>query len=252
MKLHKYLVLFSIAARAAFAGTIYDAGSGTLPQAQGWVYSGDAGNPAPFVSGGALHEVKNVVNTAQFWSTTDNLDVTQHIFLQADLRINSSNNVPDIGTGTRQGYYLRVSDANSLGYYIGISDAGFSINTIGLPNAPLQPYPIAGAFHSFMLRVDGGLADFSIDGVIRASGISPYFSGKDIAVNDVTFGALAGVSVSDSDLRFVCTTTSGTCGTATAIPEPSMGVLAGASILFLLLKRHGYLSGGYRSGGDLR
>lgn len=193
MKLHlsKLVTVLTVVGSAGFASAdaLYNAGLGALPQSQGWAYSGDFGNPSPFVASGLLHEVKNLPDTAQYWKITDHMDIAQHVFLQGDIRIDSSNYVPNVGTGTREGYYFSLSDRNSLGYDIGLSDAGFSINTGQVPNAPLIPYPVAGAFHTYSIDVNHSLANFYIDGVLEQRNIAPYFAGSGINVNEVLFGA---------------------------------------------------------------
>ena len=235
MKCRPAVLVFAITiASNARGAVVYDASLGTLPQGQGWVYSGDGGNPSPYVSGNALHEVKNVVDTDQYWTDSLTFDVTQHIFLQGVLQIDSSNYVANIGTGTREGYYFFVSDTNALGYSIGLSDNGFSINTVVTPNAALSPYAIAGGFHTYTFEVNQGLGKFYIDGILLQSNIAPYLTGD---VNAVYFGASAGRSISTSDLNSVCATSSGTCSVSSA-PEPSTMIFVGGSpLLFLIASR---------------
>jgi hypothetical protein len=221
-----------LASGAVHGGVIYNAGLGTLPQAQGWIYSGDFGNPSPFVSAGALHEVKNVPGTAQYWTAADTLDITRHVYIQGVLEVNSSNEVPNVGTGTREGYYFFFTDANGFGYSVGLADAGFNINTVEVPNHPLTPFRANdGFFHTYTLDVNNSLASFSVDGVLKASGITPYFIGSQDGVNNVKFGAAAGASISDTNLRSVCETTVGSCSVASAAPEPSTVALCSAFLL---------------------
>src|SRR5205823_2138522 len=102
------------------------------------------------VSGGLLHETTTA--GAQYWTIVDtSVDFTQHFTLEARLRVNSSNYVPNIGTGTREGYYFIVNDRTlPPSYPIGLASAGFNINTTRTPNVPLRPFAIAdGNFHTY-------------------------------------------------------------------------------------------------------
>jgi hypothetical protein len=192
----------------------YDASLGTLPQAQGWSYSGDNGNPSPVVSEGLLDE--NTTAGGQYWSTTDSsIDLSQDAVLVAVLKIDSSNYIPDIGTGTREGYYLSIADSTSS-YSIGLADAGFSINTQSISGAPLIPYSIAGAFHVFRLQVHNGLAVFSIDGIVVANNIPSWNISSS---SGVVFGGGAGLSRSVSELSLFCYGNSATACSQTSLPS---------------------------------
>jgi uncharacterized repeat protein (TIGR01451 family) len=196
-------------------GGEYDASLGTLPQAQGWSYSGDNGNPSPVVSGGILDE--NTTAGGQNWSITDSsIDLSQDAVLVAVLKIDSSNYIPDIGTGTREGYYIGIGDSAS-GYTVGIADAGININSIGVSGQPLTPFPVAGAFHIFRLAIHDRLADFSIDGVDLASNVQPTTISFGSGV--VLFGGAAGRSLSVSELSLLCYGNSATACSQTSLPS---------------------------------
>ena len=133
-------VLISTEARAQHTGVCYDASAGTLPQEQGWTYSGDGSNPSPYVSGGVLHQTTTA--GAQYWTRVDGLiDFSQHVTLAASLRVNASNYVPNVGTGTREGYYFYVDGQNqNIFYAIGLADSGFDIDGLQVPNQALTPF----------------------------------------------------------------------------------------------------------------
>ncbi len=198
------LVGFPLTGFAQHAGVCYDASLGTLPEAQGWTsFSAYPGNPSPFVSGGLLHESTTV--GGQGWQRRDiTVDFSQHVTLEANLRVNSSNYVSNVGTGTREGYYLFLNDTNGAPTYsIGLADGGFNIDSINVPNQPLTPFLIAdGSFHTYRFDVLNNQASFSIDGVLQGSGFAPFFQGSDVV--NVEFGGLAGASVSDTDLSYLC------------------------------------------------
>ena len=231
----RLLVVLGTISGTMYGNVIYNAALGTLPQDQGWTYQGNQGNPSPSVSGGALHQIKNVLNTAVYWSFSDNLDIAGHIYLQASLQVNSSNEVPNVGTGTREGYYFVVLDANGTGYTIGLADNGFNINTVEVPNHPLTPYPVAGpAFHTYAIDINNGLGNFFIDGVLKAGSITPYIPLNVGLRNTVFFGASAGASISITNLANFCETTVGSCSAASTTPEPSTTILFGTAGVILL------------------
>lgn len=228
----RLLATLLLTAASALMGSTYDAGLGTLPTAQGFTYVDVTGNPAPAVINGLLHDVST--SGGQYWMIPDTVDFSGHVTLTADLRINSSNYVPNIGTGTREGYYLALQDINGLDYIVGLASQGFNINTISVPNQPLTPYPVAGSFHIFTIDVNNFKASFSIDGNMLASNIAPS-SGL---VGSSLFGPSAGASRSDSDLRTLCVVSgSGTCPTAAATPEAASLYLVLSGILVLTAKK---------------
>ena len=192
----------------SFAG--YSASAGLRPEAQGFSYSGDNANAAPSVAGGTLQ----VTTTAgeQYWSATDSsIDFSQHVVLDAELHIRSSNYVPNIGTGTREGYYLWVDDIHGNSYTIGLAGAGFNINSISVPNQPLTPYPypVTDTFHRYRLVIDGFRGSFFIDGRLVRSDIAPAAHGTQPRV---VFGAVDAASRSDTSLNYLCFgTTVSTC-----------------------------------------
>jgi hypothetical protein len=184
----------------------FNAALGTLPQEQGFPYSGDGANPTPYILNGALEE--NTTAGGQSWSIAP-VDFSQHSVLQANLHIISSNYVPNVGTGTREGYYLILEDISGTSFAIGLASAGFNINTITVPNHPLTPYPapVTDGFHLFRLDVSKSVGTFSIDGAVVASNIpaGPFEQASG------GFGGAAGASVSDTELRSLLVQ-GGSCG----------------------------------------
>lgn len=184
----------------------FKANRGTLPEAQGWIYSGDNGNPSPTITGGALFQ--NSTAGVQYWETFQPvISFTSGYAFEARLKVISSNYNPGSGpsdTGTREGYYFTVTDSTSS-YTIGIADGGVNINSICTPNQPLTPYSLAdGAFHELRFRVVGRLATLSIDGVVLASNVPPDPFSRCFALPGVIrFGALAGISRSVTELKDV-------------------------------------------------
>src|SRR5436190_163892 len=119
------MILFAIlVASPSNAQRLYDASLGTLPEAQGWTYANENANPSPFVSGGALQE--NTSAGGQYWFSSDpSIDFSQHVVIEAKLHILSSNYLANVGTGTREGYYLGSSDSLHS-YSVGLADTGYN------------------------------------------------------------------------------------------------------------------------------
>jgi hypothetical protein len=189
--------------------TVYDASLGTLPQNQGWTYSGDNGNPSPVVSGGILSE--NTTVGGQYWTSPNAaLNLSQPLVIEANLHIISSNYIANAGMGTREGYYLFVRDQNSNTFSVGLADSGFNINTTSVSNQALTPYPapITGGFHIFRVQLRNGVGSLSIDNVLVAANVP--FSPPDGNVGPgVFFGAVASASINVSELKSICYDTSG-------------------------------------------
>jgi hypothetical protein len=159
----------------AVAAATYDASLGTLPQAQGFIYTGDNNpngtNPSPFVSGGALQKVTTV--GGQYWDAVDpGINFSQTAVIDVKLQITSSNFVPNGGDGSpRSGNYFCIQDNNANSYDIGLSNGGFLINQY--LNA-MVPFPLAdGTYHTYRFLVVAGVASLSIDGRIVQSGVRP-------------------------------------------------------------------------------
>lgn len=224
--------LLILAATSAMADTFfYHASQNTLPEAQGqgWIYTNERpANPAPFVSGGLLFE--NTTDGAQYWMRSDgSIDFTGHFDIELNLRVVSSNLVPRLSDGTpREGYYFGATDRHSRTYDIGLSSAGFNINSASAPNQPLTLFPIAdGNFHTFRLDVNAGLGSFSIDGNVVVGNIVSVPS-EFGPVDSVLFGAVAGRSVSQTELKSV---------DVNAVPEPGSGVLLLTACFMLVVSR---------------
>ena len=222
-----------LAGTNVYGGTIYNAALGSLPQAQGFIYSGDQGNPPPHVSGGILFSNKTVTATSESWSEADStINFANSFVIEGDILINSSNFVPNGGDGSsREGYYLFASDTTGAAYSVGLTSTGFVINDY--PSGTLVPYPTTSGFHLYDLAVLHGLATFSVDGTVLATGIAPEPYGQ--AFGSVIFGASSGLSLSNTETSFVCTGSGSAC--SAAAPEPASWTLALGFVVALAISR---------------
>ncbi len=187
-------------------GTVhYDPRLGTLPEQQGWTYvPGGGANPAPNITNGLLH--LNSTDGEQFWTRLDASTNFNNTFVfEASLRVTSSNSNHEGGTGTREGYYLVATEGTSLRYYtVGIASDGLSINTIERPNQLLTPFNFAdGNFHTVRIQVQNSIGTVFVDGIAMGTNLQPdtYHGGTP---GTLSFGAAAGISRSETDLRYVC------------------------------------------------
>lgn len=221
MRVLQTSLAIALFAAAGYADGLYNAGLGSLPQAQGFLYGGDNGNQSPFVSNGLLVENTTVGN--QYWSKVDSqVDFSESLTLQLSILINSSNYVPRIGDGSsREGYYVELNDKIGQTYTVGLASSGFIINDY--QGKSLHPYSIAGQFHAYTLSIANNEASFSIDGAVVESGIAPQPFNVVQLPSQEFFGGLAGLSVSDTRLSYVCySTDSSPCAPSpSAVPEPS-------------------------------
>jgi hypothetical protein len=218
------ILLIGLAVPVAYAGAIYDANLGTLPPSQGFTYVCDGCTSTFSVSGGLLHD--DTTHGAEYWAAHEVFDFSQYTILQASLRVNSSNSV-HLGDGTpREGYYLDLVDNNANSYVMGLADGGFEINGGSSPGASLTPPSIAGSFHTYLLDINNNRANFFIDGVLVAGNIAPHLLGQ--VSNREQFGAEAGASISNTDLRSFSVTT---------VPEPSPLTLSAGALVGLILVR---------------
>ena len=126
------VVAFPLVGFAQHAGVCYDASLGTLPDAQGWTYDGVPASPQNlFVSGGLLHENITSGNGQEWNIVGDNsVDFSRHVTFEANLRVYSSTYIPNVGTGTREGYYVPTAhDAHGNIYSLGLASQGFNVNS---------------------------------------------------------------------------------------------------------------------------
>jgi hypothetical protein len=73
-----------------------------------------------------------------------------------------------------------------------------------VPNQSLTPFSIAdGNFHLYRFEIVNGSASFSIDGTLVGTGFQPFLA----AGSNIAFGALADASRSDTDLAYLCFST---------------------------------------------
>jgi pimeloyl-ACP methyl ester carboxylesterase len=204
--------LVSMFARSASCAVLssYEASLGTLPQSQGFGHYADPGYPPATVSGGVLREFRQTgEQTAEYWYVRGlQIDQSASTYtLEADLRIISSNYIPNIGTGPRFGYYLELLTNDGHGYVVGISGSGVALDTdvSFSPNNDfvVSPFNTTNAFHKYKLVVAATGASLYIDGILIATtppGNSGFGPGRQAGV---TFGDASGYGISQSELKSV-------------------------------------------------
>ena len=209
---------FVLAATSGADVREYQASLGTLPTAQGWIAADSGVHPAPFVTGGVLHQGPTVsaCNAGyQFFYVDDApFDFNCGVTWEAELRVITSNEVymPNLGCSDpfwRAGYYLQINDAQERVFYVGITS-----NSVFLANAHVQDpttYPRIAvdttlAYHTYRLDVVQGLATLYYDGAALVS--LPV--GTDInpgGANQVDFGDTSHAGASETELRWARLTT---------------------------------------------
>ena len=165
------LVLCVVAPARAGQVVVYDAGGGTLPEANGWSYFDFApGVPAPADSAGLLLPRTTGHTDTRFWQRLgDPVTFSGDFSMDITMRVISSDYIPDVGDGTqRSGFYFEVDDSLGHRLALGISAIGLTVNTdrtLSPSNGiPLVPFATGGGLHDFevdaisdtlVLRIDG-------------------------------------------------------------------------------------------------
>lgn len=221
------------------AGTvIYDPSLGTLPQAQGWTYVDLLGtNPAPFVSGGILHQA----GEANYFQRYDaDLYTATSFVLEADIRIISSNRKTRSSDGWEiAGFGIDVNGQNFGDFWTYLAGDAYRFNAATPSESSFQLMPLAGDWHRYRIDVAGLAGTLSIDGVVVAQSVPSVPSW----FNHWTtiFGSTAYEGVSETELRFLCYTTEADSCAPTppnVMPEPSTGALFLGAVAGILLLRN--------------
>ncbi len=215
------------AAPASAASISYNAGLGSLPEAQGWTFIQDGASvPAPSVSGGVLSQGLTDFSGHQYWSNEGlSFDfATGPVHLQARLRIDyaSFHSFPrggyNFGLVDTAGRFASVNITNSV-VFLG-NDQLTSMSGFGSVDT-------TNAFHDFdfivgatgmSLSVDGQeLATLGLGGTV-SSGPSVYFGDATILGNN------------QSQLMSLSVTTD-------TIPEPATLALGAIAMAGLIVAR---------------
>lgn len=246
---------FALAAASGADVREYQASLGTLPTAQGWLTLDSGNHPAPFVSGGVLHQGPTVAACSagyQFFYVDDApFDFDCGVTWEAELRVIASNDVymPNMGCSDpawRAGYYLQINDAQERLFYVGITS-----NAVFLANAHVQDpvtYPrivvdTTLAYHTYRLDVVQGLATLYYDGAPIAS-LPVGTDTNPGGANQVDFGDTTHAGTSETELRWArlttfsgaityCTagtTTNGCNATMSASGTPSVAATSGFTL----------------------
>ena len=216
---------------AQAATVTYNPGLGTLPEAQGWTkYEGGAVVPAPFVSGGLLHQGPTDTGGHQYWeynAASYNFS-TGTVTVDFRLRITSSSFHPY----PRGGYTVVLSDVN--GRMASLYLAGSSVF---LGNDPVSggsaiiPFDTTDGFHDYQLTIGPAGSALSIDSTPI---VSLALGGIVFPANQIYFGDGTVLAGSESDLAYF--TVSGV--TLANIPEPfSAGLFAAGLVAMAAVRR---------------
>lgn len=171
MRLFKAIGVF-VAAGAAHASVLtYDPALGTLPQAQGWTFSGTFNAPMS-VSGGTLTYGPTTVNGTTTWEhlPTDTINfATQTISLEARIKLTGA----DFGNFSgfrRGGFSLYLED--DFGRWI-IADLGDNRISLGNDNNrtsdPVAVFDLTSTFRTVRLEAGPAGARLFVDGVQQLS-----------------------------------------------------------------------------------
>jgi hypothetical protein len=167
------LVAGAVVAACVVAGSVqasllvYDPTLGTLPQAQGWNFSGSYNAPST-VAGGQMTYGPTTVGGTTFWehNPTDTIDFsTDTVFIEAEIRLTGS----DYGNFSgfrRAGFSLLISD--DVGRWI-IADLGDNRISLGNDNNrtsdPSAVFDLTTSFHLVRLEAGPTGGRLYVDGV---------------------------------------------------------------------------------------
>ncbi|MEK6700966.1 MAG: hypothetical protein AABZ53_01785, partial [Planctomycetota bacterium] len=157
-------------------GRAYHPAPATLPPPPGGTLVDTPGEPAPTVSGGALHTGPTNINPRQYWYKVFDrpLYFADGVFIEADLEIiQSTYNPTSGGAGQRAGYYLSISDNSGRYVFAGISSSVLFLTATDTapvgPSCPSVAFAAAGARRLFRLEADESGARLLVDGVLKLS-----------------------------------------------------------------------------------
>ncbi len=211
--------LLLLAEPAAAATLSYDAGLGTLPEAQGWTKSeGGPVAPSPTVSGGSLHQGPTSTSGFQYWTSFASAFnfATGTVTVDMRLQVISSS----FNAYPRGGYTVFMADSQGRFASLYISSGSvFLGNDTEVSVSSIQSFDSTDGFHDYHLVIDGTGSALSIDGnpivsmALGATGSSP---------SQVAFGD--GTILGNNESLLASFSISGV--TLTVVPEPvSLGLL---------------------------
>ncbi len=158
---------FALACSTSAASVLtYNPGLGTMPQAQGWTFSGSYNAPS-VVSGGQLTYGPTSVNGTTYWEhePVDPISfVTQTIFIEATIRLSGSDHGNFSGY-RRAGFSLMLQD--DTGRWI-IADVGDSRVSVGnddfRTSDPVANLDMTSAFRTVRLEAGPAGGRLLVDG----------------------------------------------------------------------------------------
>ena len=208
------LSLFAATPLSAERMLTYDPSLGTLPEAQGWSLVESGTHPAPFVSGGVLHQGLTT-GPSQFWTGTYSTPADfsiDTITMEARLHVLSSD-LGFPGGKPRTGYFITVRDQTGRLFLVGMgTDRVILRNSSGASSAVGQHlFDTTDGFHDYQLVVDSSGAQLSVDGsFVLSMPLGPTEPGT-----VANFGAVASGFRSETDLAYL------TISNQVVVPEPS-------------------------------
>jgi hypothetical protein len=157
-------------------GLLYDAGLGTLPESQGFMYvNSNSGAPAPSVSAGILSQGPTPIIGFQYWIRLDvPFRLAEGTHMEIEMKTLQSDYVllPSDGS-QRSGFYAEVVDSAGRRLTLGIATTGITVNTdrtlLPANGIPFFPFNSGDAFHHYDLFTTADSIHLFIDGALRGA-----------------------------------------------------------------------------------
>lgn len=197
--------------------TEYSASSGSLPEANSWVFFDDTpGQPTPTVSGGLLHQGptgSGCDENYQFWERYDvPFDLTESFVIEVEIQILEANYVPTSQcndypcggqTAWAPGYIIDVIDKFARRFSLGLTSAGVVLDPelrYCADIAPHLPFVTTDAQHLYRVEVESNIIRLFIDGELfhsidMGTSVVPGYE------NRILFGDGGHLSSSQSELK---------------------------------------------------